>query len=153
MLKLDDSPTAIFAGSDMQAMGVYNAARLRRLRIPDDLSVVGFDDLPMSGWVSPPLTTIIQPARPDGGHGHAHDPRAARRPHRHLEQPGRADHVAGHPGQHGSATEKNGRPEGCERRAKYETKGRRPGAAWNTVARFDDHSSAQRAVDRLSDHG
>ncbi len=61
MLKLDDPPTAIFAGSDMQAMGVYEAARLHRRRIPDDLSVVGFDDLPMSGWVSPPLTTIIQP--------------------------------------------------------------------------------------------
>jgi LacI family transcriptional regulator len=61
MLELADPPTAIFAGSDMQAMGVYEAARLHRLRIPDDLSVVGFDDLPMSGWVSPPLTTIIQP--------------------------------------------------------------------------------------------
>ena len=64
MLELADPPTAIFAGSDMQAMGVYEAARLHRLRIPDDLSVVGFDDLPMSGWVSPPLTTIIQPLAP-----------------------------------------------------------------------------------------
>jgi substrate-binding family protein len=45
----------------MQAMGVYEAARRRKLRIPDDLSVVGFDDLPMSAWVSPPLTTVIQP--------------------------------------------------------------------------------------------
>jgi LacI family transcriptional regulator len=61
MLELTDPPTAIFAGSDMQAMGVYEAARLHRLRVPDDLSVVGFDDLPMSSWVSPPLTTIIQP--------------------------------------------------------------------------------------------
>jgi LacI family transcriptional regulator len=61
MLELADPPTAIFAGSDMQAMGVYEAARLRKLRIPDDLSVVGFDDLPMSAWVSPPLTTIVQP--------------------------------------------------------------------------------------------
>jgi LacI family transcriptional regulator len=61
MLELADPPTAIFAGSDMQAMGVYEAARLHHLRIPNDLSVVGFDDLPMSGWVSPPLTTIIQP--------------------------------------------------------------------------------------------
>jgi len=61
MLNLADPPTAIFAGSDMQAMGVYEAARLHRLRIPDELSVVGFDDLPMSGWVSPPLTTIVQP--------------------------------------------------------------------------------------------
>jgi DNA-binding LacI/PurR family transcriptional regulator len=46
MLNLAGPPTAIFAGSDMQAMGVYEAARLHRLRIPDDLSVVGFDDLP-----------------------------------------------------------------------------------------------------------
>jgi len=61
MLGLADPPTAIFAGSDMQAMGVYEAARLRKLRIPDDLSVVGFDDLPMSAWVSPPLTTVVQP--------------------------------------------------------------------------------------------
>ena len=61
MLRLADPPTAIFAGSDMQAMGVYEAARLRKMRIPDDLSVVGFDDLPMSAWVSPPLTTIVQP--------------------------------------------------------------------------------------------
>ena len=42
-------------------MGVYEAARLHRLRIPDDLSVVGFDDLRISSWVSPPLTTILQP--------------------------------------------------------------------------------------------
>ena len=61
MLELANPPTAIFAGSDMQAMGVYEAARLHKLRIPDDLSVVGFDDLPMSAWVSPPLTTIVQP--------------------------------------------------------------------------------------------
>src|SRR6185437_5120968 len=61
MLELADPPTAVFAGSDMQAMGVYEAARLRKLRIPDDLSVVGFDDLPMSAWASPPLTTVIQP--------------------------------------------------------------------------------------------
>jgi len=61
MLALDDPPTAIFAGSDIQAMGVYEAARRHQLRIPDDLSVVGFDDLEMSSWVSPPLTTVIQP--------------------------------------------------------------------------------------------
>jgi DNA-binding LacI/PurR family transcriptional regulator len=61
MLALPDPPTAIFAGSDITAMGVYEAARQRHLRVPDDLSVVGFDDLPMSAWVSPPLTTILQP--------------------------------------------------------------------------------------------
>jgi DNA-binding LacI/PurR family transcriptional regulator len=61
MLALPDPPTAIFAGNDIEAMGVYEAARLHQLRIPDDLSVVGFDDLPMSAWVSPPLTTVVQP--------------------------------------------------------------------------------------------
>jgi LacI family transcriptional regulator len=62
--KLLDSrhrPTAIFAGSDLQAHGVYEAARARGLAIPRDLSVVGFDDVPMCGWVSPSLTTIRQP--------------------------------------------------------------------------------------------
>jgi LacI family transcriptional regulator len=61
MLRLADPPTAIFASSDMQAMGVYEAARRHKVRIPDDLSVVGFDDLPMSSWISPPLTTVVQP--------------------------------------------------------------------------------------------
>jgi DNA-binding LacI/PurR family transcriptional regulator len=61
MLSLADPPTAIFAGNDIEAMGVYEAARLHQLRIPDDLSVVGFDDLAMSAWVSPPLTTVAQP--------------------------------------------------------------------------------------------
>lgn len=61
LLDSDDRPTAIFAGSDEQALGVYEAARQRGLRIPQDLSVVGFDDLPMDRWVSPPLTTVRQP--------------------------------------------------------------------------------------------
>jgi LacI family transcriptional regulator len=61
LLDVDDPPTAIFAGSDQQALGVYEAARQRGLRIPQDLSVVGFDDLPMARWVSPPLTTVRQP--------------------------------------------------------------------------------------------
>src|SRR6202167_2367667 len=61
MLALADPPTAIFAGNDIEAMGVYEAARLHQLRIPDDLSVVGFDDLEMSAWVSPPPTTGAQP--------------------------------------------------------------------------------------------
>jgi LacI family transcriptional regulator len=61
MLALPDRPTAIFASSDMQALGVYEAARRSGLRVPEDVSVVGFDDLPMSGWMSPPLTTVVQP--------------------------------------------------------------------------------------------
>jgi LacI family transcriptional regulator len=61
LLALPDPPTAIFAGSDLQALGVYEAAREAGLRIPDDLSVVGFDDLPVARWVGPPLTTVRQP--------------------------------------------------------------------------------------------
>ena len=56
-----DRPTAIFAGNDLQALGVYQAAREARLHIPEDLSVVGFDDLPVAQWVGPPLTTVRQP--------------------------------------------------------------------------------------------
>jgi LacI family transcriptional regulator, galactose operon repressor len=61
LLDLANPPTAIFAGSDQQAFGVYEAARQRGLRVPQDLSVVGFDDLPVARWVSPPLTTVRQP--------------------------------------------------------------------------------------------
>jgi len=61
LLGLPDPPTAIFAGNDQQAFGVYEAARQRGLRIPQDLSVVGLDDLPVARWVSPPLTTVRQP--------------------------------------------------------------------------------------------
>ena len=61
LLRLPDRPTAIFAASDVQAMGVYEAARRYGLRLPQDLSVVGFDDVPMAQWVSPPLTTLRQP--------------------------------------------------------------------------------------------
>jgi DNA-binding LacI/PurR family transcriptional regulator len=61
LLGLPDPPTAIFACNDLQALGVYQAAREARLHIPDDLSVVGFDDLPVAPWVGPPLTTVRQP--------------------------------------------------------------------------------------------
>ena len=61
LLARPDRPTAIITGNDLQALGVYQAARDARLHIPDDLSVVGFDDLPVARWVSPPLTTIRQP--------------------------------------------------------------------------------------------
>ncbi|AXG77617.1 LacI family DNA-binding transcriptional regulator [Streptomyces paludis] len=54
-------PTAIFAGSDLQALGVLEAARVLGLRIPEDLSVVGYDDIPPAQWSSPALTTVHQP--------------------------------------------------------------------------------------------
>lgn len=61
LLALADPPTAIFASSDQMALGVYEAVRRRGLRVPDDVSVVGFDDLPEVRWSSPPLTTVRQP--------------------------------------------------------------------------------------------
>ncbi|WP_232377565.1 LacI family DNA-binding transcriptional regulator [Micromonospora humida] len=61
LLGLSEPPTAIFASSDQMALGVYEAVRKRGLRVPDDVSVVGFDDLPEVRWCSPPLTTIRQP--------------------------------------------------------------------------------------------
>lgn len=61
LLTRSDRPTAVFAANDLQALGVYQAARELGLTIPDDLSVVGFDDLPVVAWVDPPLTTVHQP--------------------------------------------------------------------------------------------
>ena len=61
LLTLPEPPTAIFAGSDIQAFGVYEAARQLAIDVPSGLSVIGFDDLPMARWVGPPLTTIRQP--------------------------------------------------------------------------------------------
>jgi LacI family transcriptional regulator, xylobiose transport system transcriptional regulator len=61
LLGRPDRPTAIITGNDLQALGVYQAAREARLHIPEDLSVVGFDDLPVARWVGPPLTTVRQP--------------------------------------------------------------------------------------------
>jgi len=66
LLDLPDRPTAIFAGSDEVALGVMEAARARGLRIPEDLSVVGFDDTQVARLASPPLTTVKQPLREMG---------------------------------------------------------------------------------------
>ena len=60
LLSLPDRPTAIFAANDMSAMGVYQAAKEACLRIPEDLSVVGFDNLLESAFFDPPLTTVDQ---------------------------------------------------------------------------------------------
>ncbi|WP_051325874.1 LacI family DNA-binding transcriptional regulator [Glycomyces tenuis] len=61
LLRLSEPPTAVFACNDGMALGVYQAATEAGLRIPDDLSVVGFDDLPLAEWHIPPLTTVRQP--------------------------------------------------------------------------------------------
>ncbi|MCX5051889.1 MULTISPECIES: LacI family DNA-binding transcriptional regulator [unclassified Streptomyces] len=61
LLDLSEPPTAVFVCSDHMALGVYRALAERGLRVPYDISVVGFDDLPESRWISPALTTIRQP--------------------------------------------------------------------------------------------
>ncbi|WP_156250581.1 LacI family DNA-binding transcriptional regulator [Pseudactinotalea terrae] len=61
LLGQPDRPTAIFAGSDIQALGVYRAARELNLSIPGDLSVVGYDNVPLTEWLG--ITTIEQPLR------------------------------------------------------------------------------------------
>lgn len=54
-------PTAIFAASDILAIGILQAARRLGVRIPEDLSLVGFDDIPLAEFLQPPLTTVRQP--------------------------------------------------------------------------------------------
>jgi LacI family transcriptional regulator len=61
LLDLPEPPTAIFASNDVMAYGVLDAVRNRGLRIPGDISVVGFDDIPQSSLVRPALTTVNQP--------------------------------------------------------------------------------------------
>ena len=61
MLALSDPPTAIFAGNDAQAAGVFRALYERDIKIPDMISVIGFDDVMYSSQMAPPLTTIRQP--------------------------------------------------------------------------------------------
>ncbi len=61
LLELPQPPTAIFAGSDLQAMGVYAALRAHGLMVPNDISVVGFDDVSIATMVSPALTTVRHP--------------------------------------------------------------------------------------------
>lgn len=57
---LDSGHTAIVCGSDMMALGAIRAVRARGLRVPDDVSVVGYDDSPLMAFTNPPLTTIRQ---------------------------------------------------------------------------------------------
>jgi len=61
ILRLPDHPTAIFAGSDVMAAGALRAIHEVGLRVPDDMSLVSFDDLPLASILTPPLTTVHQP--------------------------------------------------------------------------------------------
>ena len=67
LLRLPQRPTAVFAASDAQALGVLEAARILGIRVPEELSVVGFDDVEVAGLVG--LTTVRQPLFESGRHG------------------------------------------------------------------------------------
>jgi LacI family transcriptional regulator len=62
LLTLESPPSAVFVASDVVAFGVMAAIRERQLIIPDDIAVVGFDDVPFARFVNPPLTTVHLPA-------------------------------------------------------------------------------------------
>lgn len=66
LLALDNPPSAIFASSDLEAFGVIRVSRELGISVPGDLSLVGFDDIPESLNVTPPLTTVRQPMREMG---------------------------------------------------------------------------------------
>jgi DNA-binding LacI/PurR family transcriptional regulator len=61
LLDLPRPPTGVFCASDSMALGALNAARNRGLRVPDEVALVGFDDLPLAAYATPPLTTMRQP--------------------------------------------------------------------------------------------
>lgn len=60
---LDSGHTALVCGSDVMALGAIREVRARGLEVPDDVSVVGFDDSPLMAFTDPPLTTVRQPVR------------------------------------------------------------------------------------------
>lgn len=66
LLALDERPTAVFACNDLMAVGCISAAVEAGVRVPEDLSVVGFDDIALASFVNPPLTTVAQPKREIG---------------------------------------------------------------------------------------
>lgn len=67
LLDLADRPTAVFAGNDLQALGLINAATSRGIKVPQQLSVVGYDDIALAQLSSPALTTVRQPLQQMAG--------------------------------------------------------------------------------------
>ncbi len=63
LLALPEPPTAVCCYNDMSALGALRSIRLKGLRVPEDISVVGFDDLFLASYTEPPLTTVRQPMR------------------------------------------------------------------------------------------
>jgi DNA-binding LacI/PurR family transcriptional regulator len=66
LARLKRRPTAVFARNDFTAMGALRAAHELGLRVPADVAIAGFDDIPLSAYAAPPLTTVSQPIREQG---------------------------------------------------------------------------------------
>lgn len=66
LLEQYERPTAVFVASDVVALGALSAARNAGLRVPEDLAVVGFDDIQLAQYIVPPLTTVRVPAHEIG---------------------------------------------------------------------------------------
>jgi LacI family transcriptional regulator len=69
LLTSDTRPTGVFCANDLMAIGAIDAARECGLRVPEDLSVVGFDDISIAGLLTPALTTVANPAYESGRAG------------------------------------------------------------------------------------
>ena len=115
-----DPPTAIIAGNDLQALGVYQAAREARLHIPEDLSVVGFDDLPVAQLGRAAADDRPPAAGRDGDRGRRAGPRDGPRRAARAD-PRRARHRARGPREHRPApglraVSRSGRARGRDRR-------------------------------------
>jgi DNA-binding LacI/PurR family transcriptional regulator len=63
LLSLNPRPTAVVTSNDLMAVGVLQAAREAKIRVPQDLSIIGFDDIPIASMMHPPLSTIRHPRR------------------------------------------------------------------------------------------
>jgi DNA-binding LacI/PurR family transcriptional regulator len=66
LLELKNRPTAVFARNDFTAMGALNAIKRAGLRIPEDIAIIGYDDIPLASHTSPTLSTVRQPTREQG---------------------------------------------------------------------------------------
>jgi LacI family transcriptional regulator len=61
LLEMPNPPTAVFCFNDRMALGAYEAAHAKGLRIPQDISIVGFDDEDLAGYIAPRLSTVVLP--------------------------------------------------------------------------------------------
>jgi LacI family transcriptional regulator len=66
MLALQEPPTAIFACNDLMAIGAVRAITEAGMRVPEDISLVGFDNIELVSYTNPPLTTVAQPIQETG---------------------------------------------------------------------------------------